>query len=293
MNVVLPITGFIIGIILGSFTLSLASRSLSNKSFWGRSYCQYCNNKLRWYDLFPILSYLTLRGKCRYCHRKLSIEYLLVELIMGILVAGIFFRSDPYVIPVSTLLTLVFQSFFVTVLIAVAITDFRKTLIPDRIMIPAIYISLVSLVAFTIFKIGYLYWFLSQSELGRLLLPPHNEYFTRHAILAGEPLILGLVSAFGLAGFFLLLIFATKGKGMGGGDVKLGAFIGLGLGFPNALLAAVLAFVIGAVYALVAIILGKKHFGENIPFGPFLVLGSLIALFWGNQIIDWYLRLNY
>lgn len=89
----------------------------------------------------------------------------------------------------------------------------------------------------------------------------------------------------------MALILVTGGKGMGGGDVKLGAFLGLMLGFPNALVALMLAFLSGAIISLVLIVLGRKHFGQVIPFGPFLVLGSLIALFWGNQIIDWYLHL--
>jgi len=79
---------------------------------------------------------------------------------------------------------------------------------------------------------------------------------------------------------------------MGGGDVKLGAFMGLVLGFPQAIFAVVLSFLIGAIFAVALIISGKKHFGQTIPFGPFLVLGSLIMLFWGNQIVDWYLHIG-
>ncbi|KKR41421.1 MAG: Type 4 prepilin-like protein leader peptide-processing enzyme [Candidatus Daviesbacteria bacterium GW2011_GWC2_40_12] len=79
---------------------------------------------------------------------------------------------------------------------------------------------------------------------------------------------------------------------MGGGDVKLGAFMGIILGFPQALLALMLAFFTGAIFSLFLIILGKKSFGQSIPFGPFLVLGSLTALFWGDQILDWYLHLG-
>ncbi len=88
------------------------------------------------------------------------------------------------------------------------------------------------------------------------------------------------------------LIIITKGKGMGGGDVKLGAFIGLMLGFPQSILAIVSAFITGALFSVILLITGKKHFGQSIPFGPFLVLGSLISLFWGNQIINWYLHLT-
>src|SRR4030081_3703588 len=82
--------GFVLGTVLGSFALALAERSLNEKSFLGRSYCPECKKTLRWYDLFPIFSYLSLKGKCRYCHKKIPIEFPLVELIMGILIAYLF-----------------------------------------------------------------------------------------------------------------------------------------------------------------------------------------------------------
>ena len=79
---------------------------------------------------------------------------------------------------------------------------------------------------------------------------------------------------------------------MGGGDVKLGAFIGIVLGFPQGLLAIVLSFLLGAVFSVVLLLTGKKHFGQVIPFGPFLVTGSLVTLFWGKEILDWYINLG-
>lgn len=91
----------------------------------------------------------------------------------------------------------------------------------------------------------------------------------------------------------MALIVVTGGKGMGGGDVKLGAFMGLALGFPGSLVALAIAFLSGAIVSLILIISGKKHFGQVIPFGPFLVLGSLIALFWGDWLTLWYLTINF
>ena len=166
-------------------------------------------------------------------------------------------------------------------------------LIPDRISLPAIYISLAFLVGITIYKIGYLYYSLSNSPIGQKLLPPYTDYFQRHALMTAEPLFGSLAMGLLIAGFFMLLIIITKGKGMGGGDVKLGAFMGLMLGFPQSLLAIVSSFILGAAFSIFLIITGKKHFGQAIAFGPFLVLGSLISLFWGNQILNWYLHLGY
>ena len=110
--------------------------------------------------------------------------------------------------------------------------------------------------------------------------------------MAVEPLLWGALMGLVLSGFFLSLIIITKGKGMGGGDVKLGAFIGIMLGFPQALLAVVLAFSSGAIFSVGLIFAGKKHFGQVVPFGPFLVIGALITLFWGEQILNWYLGLH-
>ena len=224
---------------------------------------------------------------------------------MGLLIGFLFWQSfrspQPSAYSLQTLIDfkfltfvfeLVFKIFFIAVLVALFITDLRKMLIPDRVSLPAIRIALVYLLGITIYKIGYLYYFLGQSEIGRLLLPPHSPYFQRHALLTAQPLFGSILSGLGIAGFFMALIIITKGKGMGGGDVKLGGFIGLALGFPQSLLAIVLSFIIGAVFSVGLLILGKKHFGQTIPFGPFLVLGSLITLFWGNKIIDWYLHLS-
>lgn len=307
------LVGFLTGIISGSFAKALADRSLGEKSFWGRSYCPKCKHTLTWYDLFPILSYILLRGKCRYCRKRIGIEYPIVELGTGLLIGYLFwqtFRNFQFSIfnlnakSVTTLQSvfsfqfsffifdLLFKIFFITILVVLFITDLKKMFIPDRIIIPSLVIGVVSLLTVTIYKIIYLYYALSQSMVGRLLLPPHSDYFQRHALVIAEPLSYGLLTGVLIGGFFFSLIIVTRGKGMGGGDVKLGAFMGLMLGFPSALLALILSFLTGAIFSVALIITGKKHFGQTIPFGPFLVLGSLIALFWGNQIIDWYLRLG-
>ena len=171
-------------------------------------------------------------------------------------------------------------------------TDLKKMLIPDRIIIPGIIISIVYLAILTIFKIGYLYYQLTLSPIGKYLLPPYTDYFYRQAWNGIETFLWSVFTGFAIGGFFLLLIVITKGKGMGGGDVKLGALIGIVLGFPNALVAIMLSFLTGAVFGVLMIVIGKKKFGQVIPFGPFMVLGSLIAMFWGKEILNWYLSLH-
>lgn len=295
--------GFLIGIVLGSFAKALADRSLGLKSFWGRSYCPNCKHKLAWYDLFPVLSYICLYGKCRYCGKKIGIEYVLVEFVTGILIGFLFWQSFQSFDSLRSLrifdfqllifiFDLLFKIFFIVILAVLFITDLKKMLIPDRIVKPAIIIGAVSLLIITIYKISYLYYYLSLSPIGRKLLPPFSDYFQRHAVMTAEPFLFSIGTGLLIGGFFLSLIIITKGKGMGGGDVKLGAFMGIMLGFPDAVLALILSFLTGAIFSIGLIIAGKKHFGQTIPFGPFLVLGSLIALFWGSKIINWYLHLG-
>ena len=290
INTMWLLAGFLLGTVLGSFVKVLADRSLSNKSFWGRSYCPRCQHKLAWYDLFPIFSYILLKGKCRYCHKKIGIEYVVVEVVMGILI-GYQFSIFNFQFSIF-LLELITKTFFITILAVLFLTDLKKMLIPDRIILPSIVIGIILGLITIVTKISYLYFYLSSSPIGQKLLPPYSEYFQRHAWQIAEPFFLSLASGAAIAGFFYSLIIITRGKGMGGGDVKLGAFFGVMLGFPQAFFSLVLAFLTGAIFSIGLILAGKKHFGQTIPFGPFLVLGSLIMLFWGNQIVDWYLNLR-
>lgn len=297
------LAGFIIGTVLGSFSKALADRSLNNKSFWGRSYCPRCKHKLAWYDLFPVLSYLSVQGKCRYCKTRIGIEYVIVETMVGVLIAFLFWQSfnnfqysilnfqlTSNIIQFSIFtLSLITKSFFITILSILFITDLKKMFIPDRIILPSIIIGIFLSLSIALSKVGYLYYLLSQTTVGRLLLPPHSDYFQRNALLILQPFLLALLMAVIIGGFFLSLIIITKGKGMGGGDVKLGAFMGIMLGFPASLFALALSFITGAIFSIALVITGKKHFGQAIPFGPFLVLGSLIMIFWASRIINWYL----
>ncbi len=291
--------GFLFGTILGSFSYALADRSLSNKRFTGRSCCNFCREKLAWYDLVPVISYLMLKGRCRYCKKNISLQYLIVEIALGLIIGFLFYHESQYFQFsgfnfqfLHYFLDLIFKTFFLTVLTPLFITDIKDMFIPDRIVVPAIVIAFIFLLAETIYKITSLYYLLSENSIGRYLLPPLSDYFQKQALVAAEPFFGALLSALGISGFFLLLIIITRGKGMGGGDVKLGAFMGLGLGFPQSLIAIMTAFISGAIFSIFLLALRKKHIGQAIPFGPFLILGSFIALFWGNQIFSWYLHLS-
>lgn len=293
------VLGFIIGICLGSFTKVIADRSLTNKSFWGRSYCENCKRNLAWYDLFPVFSYLIFRGKCSHCRKKFSPEYLLIEVLMGLLVAGIFNKIIPGQFLELNLvswgvltLSLVMYLVITIVLVAVFITDFKTGYIPDRITHPGLWILFILQIVSSVYNITLFYLSLKFSDLGKYLLPGYSNYFYVHALEIANPLIYGSLMALVLGSFFYLLIVLTKGKGMGGGDLKLGVFLGLAFGFPYSIVVLMLSFLLGSVFGVGLILIGKKKFGQTLPFGPFMSLAGLIVIFWGNEILNWYLNLS-
>lgn len=293
------VLGFIIGICLGSLTKVMADRSLTNKTFWGRSYCENCKKQLAWYDLFPILSYLFLKGQCRYCRKKLSLQYPMIEVLMGFLISGIFLKFVPAGFfslspeqQILVFLTVLFYSVVSVILASVFLTDLKTGYIPDRITFPGIWLIFILLIISSAAKIYFLYQSLGASTLGKYLLPPHSNYFYEHSLRISEPVTNGAIMALALGVFFYLLIVFTKGKGMGGGDLKLAVFLGLVFGFPYSLVVLILSFLLGSVVGIGLIFVGKKKFGQTIPFGPFLSLAGMICIFWGPEILSWYLSLK-
>lgn len=294
------ILGFLLGVVLGSFVDCIANRSLAKRSFLGRSTCDFCSKTLSSVDLIPIVSYLISKGRCRYCKKAIPKETLLVEVLMGSLVSLLFFLKIPpdflslnYPQMAMLVSDLLFGAFIISVLVSVFITDIKESLIPDRITYPAIAISFIYLVINSAAKAVLIYYSLQATPLGKYLLPPHSDFYFRQVFYNISPLYNGLIAALMLGAFFLVLILITKGRGMGGGDLKLGIFLGLVLGIENSLLALMLSFLSGSIISIALIILRVKKLGDTIPFGPFLAAGALISLFWGSQLIKLYTELNF
>jgi len=294
-----PLIGVIVGLVLGSFIQATAERFALGRSLKGRSYCPNCQKTLAWYDLFPILSYLLLRGKCRYCKKKIPREYLITECIMGALVGLLFYVSFPQATTMLLaldwanaihLLDLAFKVFVVGVLALVFLIDLKTGLIPDKITFTASAIAAIYWVISLIIKSWGFYQGVVNSLLGKYLLPPYSNYLWDHLILIWQPLGIALLSAVLVSGFFFSLILITKGRGMGWGDVKYVFFLGLVLSAQGTIVAIFLAFLLGSIVSLVLIAIKRKHFGQTIPFGPFLSVGALLALLWGSQIIDLYIN---
>ncbi|PIR60446.1 MAG: hypothetical protein COU67_02145, partial [Candidatus Pacebacteria bacterium CG10_big_fil_rev_8_21_14_0_10_44_54] len=254
------------GTSIGSFLNVLIYRTQHGMSWkQGRSQCESCQKQLAWYDNIPLLSFVFLRGKCRYCHQSLSISHPIVEGLTGILflwwyLVGFFFfqlSQQPF-----TMLQPLFWLLVGIILLFIFVYDYRYFIIPDWTVIALTALALlyrVSLVLAGIMQQTDFFW-----------------------------TIFGAVAA---SGFFYTIWLITKRRGIGFGDVKLAAPLGLLLGWPLVWVGLWLATVVGAVVGIVLILFGKAQFGKPIPFGPFLIIGTLLALLWGNNLIAWYVTL--
>ena len=235
---------FVLGLFIGSFLNCLAYRLHEKEKFvTGRSFCPKCKHTLNWWDLVPVFSFLFLKGKCRYCQEKISIQYPLAELLTGLMFFLVFtyYSINLFWLVITGILILIF------------IYDLNYFLIPDSALIIGVILSLLYLIVSPISIMGYIW------------------------------------SALGASGFFLTIWLISKGKWIGFGDVKLAVLIGLLVGWPNILIALFSAFLIGAIMGIALIIARKKNLKSEVPFGPFLIIGIYIALFFGDKIVNWYL----
>lgn len=274
---------FIFGLAFGSFINALIYRQKTSKKITGRSKCPKCKHQLGVLDLIPIFSYVFLRGKCRYCGKAISIEYPLVELATGLIFALNFFIIFPsfssliLTFDFSTMAKLILYLFYSTILIIIFIYDAKYGLILNKVITTGIVIaSFVWLVITGLYFLGhstfvYEFYPISTST-------PYNPIL----------IVLGAVLASSL---FFLLVFFSKEKLMGAGDIKLGLFMGLILGFPQVIFALLFSFVSGSIIGILLILFEKKTFKSTLPFAPFLVFGTFIMLFWGQIILNWYLKL--
>lgn len=241
---------FVFGLILGSFLNVVVCRMKENETLLGRSFCRSCKQKIRWYDNIPVLSFVFLLGKCRACNEKISWQYPAVELLTGILYAGIgayIFSFSHQSTWLQTLWLLLFSACF----LVIAAYDMRHMEIP---LIP-LYMS----AAFTIL------FLLTEFRSGESLLASRFG--------------LGLLGGLAVGAFFFALVYVSKETWMGWGDVWLGLSAGMAVGLPAALFMLTVSFLFGAVVGVSAIVFDGKTLKTQIPFAPFLVFGTFVALF--------------
>jgi len=257
-----------------SFLLSPSETRKGFSSFFERSYCPKCEHELGWQDLIPLASFIFLKGKCRYCKEKISWQYPLVELVTGLIFLAIGLRNSSLLFYGNNTLW-VWSTFFdiaiAGFLVIIFLYDLKHFIIPDVVIYPAIIVAFVYRLC-EIFGFGNQIW-------------PEGINITFLNLLS-DPIL----SAFGASAFFLFIVLISRGKWMGIGDIKLAFLMGLFLGFPEVLVALFSAFFLGAIIGIGLIVFGKKSLKSEVPFGPFLATGTLIAFFWGPEIIRWYLN---
>ena len=275
---------FILGTAIGSFLNVVAYRSVHgdpkrpdlkksprsglkklDSILFGKSACPHCKKKLKPLDLIPIVSYLLLEGRCRACHKKISLQYPLIEAATGLLFAFTFYYWSANIFNnlhlTSYILHLVYLLFVVCVLIVLFTTDIVDGLLPNSIVLPAIVV-----VAFY-----------------KLILLTFGS-------VSVSSLSWDIIAALLTTAVFFAIVYFSGERALGGGDVKFVFFIALAVGWPAVLVSLFSGFLTGGLVAVMLILLGKKRFGQTVPLGPFLAIGAAIALFWGQQIIDLYLR---
>lgn len=252
MDIILILIFFLLGISVGSFLNVVADRVPAGKSIVRPpSHCFNCGHELQPPDLFPIVSYLLLRGKCRYCRKPFSARSMLVELAAGLLFALAFFTFG---VSWQLAAVIIFISFYIVLFI----TDLEQCILPRVIVYPGIGLALALA--------------LSNPLTGIM------------------PNIADSAAGLGLSSGFFLLLWAVprlfKKSIMGFGDVGMAGLVGASVGFPLALLALGIAILAGALTAAILLLWKLKKFNEPMQFGAFLAFAGLITLFYGNDIFD-------
>ncbi|MES2225091.1 MAG: prepilin peptidase [Patescibacteria group bacterium] len=249
----LPLFIFIFGLIIGSFLNVVILRMNTGRSIAnGRSKCARCSVPLSWYELIPVFSYLGLRGKCKTCSEHISFQYPIVELLTGItftILYGAALHAHGFTL--IGLLVFLFSIKVASLLIIIFVYDIKHSIIPDAIVYLFILLSLVS-IAWNMF-----------------LIP---------GFAAGPAIVYGVLVALP---FFLLWYF-SKGAFMGFGDVKLALGMGWLLGLVGGFSAVMFSFWIGGIVGLFLLAVSRKHsMRSQVPFAPFLILGTFIVGVWG------------
>ncbi len=250
----------ILGFIVGSFLNAVIFRLKSQKSFInGRSECPHCHHILSAADLIPVFSFLYLKGKCRYCGKKISWQYPIVEA----LTAFLFLLSLSHL---GLTISFIWSMVFISILIVIGIYDFRHFLILDKVILSASILAFIKNIALD-------------------LSAAHPVFDLRGYVIDG------ILAAIIISSFFAIQYYISKGKWIGFGDVKLGIFLGLLFGVKLGLLMLILGYFIGALTGITLIAMGLRNMSSRLPLGSFLAISAIIVLLYGKGIAAWYLNL--
>lgn len=264
MDLILLIIFTLLGLIIGSFLNVVLYRFNTEKSLGGRSACMSCQSKLHWYDLIPVFSFFLLSGRCRMCKTKISTQYPLVELTTGF-IFGILFWKFQELFFVNILVFSFVYSYFVTIfclLLLIMVYDIKHKIIPDTLSF-----------VFGVFVFIGLFFFYPSS------VDSHIPYVFH------LPAISDFLAGFVISVPFALLWFVSRGTWMGLGDAKLAVGMGFLLGMSGVISATIIAFWIGAIVGLLLIAFKRLHgIKDEIPFAPFLILGTSLVFMFGFEL---------
>jgi len=245
---------FILGLSFGSFLNAFEWRIKNRVSLLkGRSICPHCNREIRWYDNIPLISFFLLKRKCRNCKKNISWQYPVVELWMGIVFVALWFV---HLHDNTSVYLLVRDLFAVWILTFIFMYDLKYLEVVDFAVLPAVPVVFVL------------------------------ALFAR--ALSWENMLIGM--ALGM-GFFLLQYVVSKGKWIGGGDIRIGLLMGVILGWKLLIMALWVAYIIGAIVAVGLLITKKKGMKSEVPMGTFLTVATLVTMIVGDQLIGWYIAL--
>lgn len=244
---------FLFGLVVGSFLNVVILRMDELKTIlYTRSHCPSCKKVLAWYDLVPFISFVMLRARCRYCGEKISWQYPMVEVGVGLLFAFIHFFF-------GLSFGAIFYAVIFSILTVILVYDIKTQTVPD----------VFAWIALGLAVLGG--WYFGGFSLASMLIG-------------------GLI-----AGAFLgALVFFSKEKWMGSGDIKIGIILGLLTGYPNVLLALFVSFLLGSIFGIGYIYyknskINRDLLKQSLPFAPFLILATLITIVFGNYLLNWYL----
>lgn len=238
---------FVLGLVVGSFLNVVVFRIDNLKTIWlSRSHCPKCKKTLLWYDMVPVLSYLVLHGKCRFCKTKISSQYPIVEFFTGLAFLLLFLMF-------GLTFALFFYLVIFSILIVVFVYDLKFQMVPESFVWVALVLALLG-----------------------------SWYFGNFGFWN---MILGGVVGAAIPG---ILVWVSKERWMGSGDIKIGAILGALCGYPVVLFGMFLAFLVGAIVGLIYIKVVGKTIKAAIPFAPFIIFAAYVSVMYGAAIVSWY-----
>lgn len=258
------LASFVFGTLIGSFLNVVIWRLPREAGLSGRSHCPSCHKQLKPYELFPLLSYLSSAGKCRQCGKPISMRYPAIEAITGLLFVVAWLIVQPSTADISQWLVFAKMLIVISSAIVIFVIDFEHFLILDKVLL----------------------------TVGVMVLPVNVilDVVLGHSF-GNSIVISGLVGAFLAGTIFYLIWLASKGKWMGFGDVKLVILLGFIFGYAHMGILLLLAFWLGMIISLALLASGKAKMTSKLPFGTFLSVSAVVVLFFGQDLLNLYLRL--